>query len=184
MSSNNGCILVFPWAEPQSYWHASTCTNTLTHSLTTPWTRNSNSLLLVALRAPPAESSMSIYKIPSLSFVSSIPGYLCHCALPWLFLSSKRECSLPPSPPSDVPFLHSLSLFKACQRVARVESLSLSVLVQLPSQTLGLEGWGSVKGVVAGPPMCWGMPLKIVTHGKQDYQNTATVLLQWTVMWR
>lgn len=43
-------------------------------ALTTPWTRNSNSLLLVALRAPPAESSISIQnkrgkKATSLSLI-------------------------------------------------------------------------------------------------------------------
>lgn len=100
--------------------------HTQTRSLTTPWTRNSNSLLLVALRAPPAESSMSIYETP---FSKSLSYFFIPASNTSLYatfpLLSKRECSLPPSRHSGVPFLHYLSF---C-RVARESNLSLSLFL-------------------------------------------------------
>lgn len=158
---------------------------------TTPWTRNSNSLLLVALRAPPAVSSEAI----SLWSPSTL-------VLP-LFCLSLSLASLPfhPSLTSSTPlrgsllhfpyFLLSLSL--SVSECAALSSLSLSLCLsrlrfgwaafQEPGceRTWGVESWGSFRGVPAGPP--WPCPpppfTNTLTEKHTRSQAAAAVAFHW-----
>ncbi len=107
--------------------HTHTHTHTRAERVrTTPWTRNSNSLLLVALRAPPAVSSeaISLWSPSLLSF-----------PLPCLssFSPFAHLLNPPPRLPAPLPLLSafSLSLSLRLGVCCPVESLALSVSLTL-----------------------------------------------------
>lgn len=84
-----------------------------TAPLTTPWTRNSNSLLLVAFLAPPAVSSVAICSVPSVHPAVSPLSFFC-LSLSLLF-------------PSPAPLSFSLcSPFQHCLSLTLLLPLSLS----------------------------------------------------------
>ncbi len=168
--------------------HTHTCAERVR---TTPWTRNSNSLLLVALRAPPAVSSEAISLwSPSLL---SVP-------LPRLssFSPFAHLLNPPPRLPASLPLLSalsslslsSLSLSSRLGVCCSVESLALCLsrlrLVELPlesgcERTWGVESWGSFRGVPAGPP--WPSPpppfTNTLTEKHTRSQAAAAVAFHW-----